>query len=169
MAHKKTRQVHLGPNATLYFEDRLTMQYQVQEMLRAERIFEASGINEELEAYNPLIPDGTNWKATFMLEFPDVEERRVALQRLRGIEQVVWVKVAGFEPVRAIADEDLEREDETKTSSVHFLRFELAPEMVKAVKQGAAIAVGIDHPHYRHNVEPIATAIRDSLANDLSG
>ncbi len=169
MAHKKNRQVPLGPNATLYFEDRLTMQYQVQEMLRAERIFEASGINEELEAYNPLIPDGSNWKATFMLEFPDVEERRVALQRLRGIEHAVWVRVAGFEPVRPIADEDLEREDETKTSSVHFLRFELTPAMVKAVKQGAAIAIGVDHPHYRHSIEPVATAIRDSLANDLSG
>ena len=169
MAHKKNRQVQIGPSATLYFEDRLTMQYQIQEMLRVERIFEAAGINEELEAYNPLIPDGSNWKATFMLEFPDIEERRNALQRLRGIEKCVWVQVADFDRVHAIADEDLEREDATKTSSVHFLRFELTPEMVKAVKQGAAVAMGIDHPQYRHSVERVASAIRDSLANDLGG
>ncbi|MGA7979634.1 MAG: DUF3501 family protein, partial [Chromatiaceae bacterium] len=125
MAHKKTRQVALGPHITLYFEDRLTMQYQVQEMLRAERIFEAAGIQEELDAYNPLIPDGSNWKATFMVEYEDADERREALSRLIGIEDRVWVRVAGFDKVGAIADEDLEREDETKTSSVHFLRFEL--------------------------------------------
>jgi hypothetical protein len=168
MAHKKNRQVRIGPSATLYFEDRLTMQYQVQEMLRVERIFEAAGINEELEAYNPLIPDGSNWKATLMLEFPDAEERRVALQRLRGIENHVWVQVADFDRVRPIADEDLEREDASKTSSVHFLRFELTPEMVKAVKQGAAIAMGIDHPGYRHTVEALSHAVRESLAKDLS-
>jgi hypothetical protein len=168
MAHKKNRQVRIGPSATLYFEDRLTMQYQVQEMLRVERIFEAAGINEELEAYNPLIPDGSNWKATFMLEFPDIEERRVALQRLRGIENHVWVQVADFDRVRPIADEDLEREDACKTSSVHFLRFELTPAMVKAVKQGAAVAMGIDHPEYRHTVEALPNAVRESLANDLS-
>jgi hypothetical protein len=169
MAHKQNRQVSIGPNATLYFEDRMTMQYQVQEMLRIERIFESGGINDELEAYNPLIPDGSNWKATFMVEFPDVEERRVALKRLKGVENKVWARVAGFEPVRPIADEDLEREDEEKTSSVHFLRFELTPDMVRAVKQGAAISMGIDHPAYNHQVDPIPAATRDSLAQDLSG
>jgi hypothetical protein len=169
MAHKQNRQVSIGPNATLYFEDRMTMQYQVQEMLRIERIFEAGGINEELEAYNPLIPDGSNWKATFMVEFPDVEERRVALKRLKGVENKVWARVAGFEPVRPHVDEDLEREDEEKTSAVHFMRFELTPEMVRAVKQGAAISMGIDHPAYNHQVDPIPAATRDSLAQDLSG
>lgn len=169
MAHKQNRQVSIGPNATLYFEDRMTMQYQVQEMLRIERIFETQGINDELAAYNPLIPDGSNWKATFMVEFPDVEERRVALKRLKGVENRVWARVAGFEPVRPIADEDLEREDEEKTSSVHFLRFELAPDMVRAVKQGAAISMGIDHPAYTHQVDPVPAATRDSLAQDLSG
>ena len=168
MAHKQHRQVAIGPNATLYFEDRMTMQYQVQEMLRIERIFEAEGINDELAAYNPLIPDGSNWKATFMVEFPDVEERREALKRLKGVENRVWVRVAGFEPVRPHVDEDLEREDEEKTSAVHFMRFELTPEMVKAVKQGAAIAVGIDHPAYTHRTDPIPSATRDSLARDLS-
>lgn len=168
MAHKQHRQVAIGLNATLYFEDRLTMQYQVQEMLRIERIFEAEGINDELAAYNPLIPDGSNWKATFMVEFPDVDERREALRRLKGVEDRVWVRVAGFEPVRPHADEDLEREDEEKTSSVHFLRFELTPAMVRAVKQGAAVAMGIDHPAYAHTVDPIPAATRDSLARDLS-
>ena len=168
MAHKKSRQVAIGPNATLYFEDRLTMQYQVQEMLRIERIFEAEGVNEELAAYNPLIPDGSNWKATFMVEFPEVEERREALKRLKGIENRVWVRVAGFEPVRPHVDEDLEREDEEKTSAVHFMRFELTPEMVKAVKQGAAIGMGIEHPSYNHALDPIPAAMRDSLAHDLS-
>lgn len=168
MAHKQHRQVAIGPNATLYFEDRLTMQYQVQEMLRIERIFEADGINDELAAYNPLIPDGSNWKATFMVEFPDVDERRESLKRLKGVEDRVWVRVAGFEPVRPHADEDLEREDEEKTSSVHFLRFELTPAMVRAVKQGAAVAMGIDHPAYTHVVDPLPAATRDSLARDLS-
>jgi hypothetical protein len=168
MAHKQHRQVAIGPNATLYFEDRMTMQYQVQEMLRIERIFEAAGINDELAAYNPLIPDGSNWKATFMVEFPEVEERREALKRLKGVENRAWVRVAGFEPVRPHVDEDLEREDEEKTSAVHFMRFELTPEMVKAVKQGAAIAMGIDHPAYTHQTDPILPATRDSLAQDLS-
>jgi hypothetical protein len=168
MAHKKNRHVAIGPHATLYFEDRVTMQYQVQEMLRVERIFEAAGINEELETYNPLIPDGSNWKATFMVEYDDVEERRVALMQLKGIENKMWVKVAGFEPVRPIADEDLEREDETKTSSVHFLRFELTAPMVQAVKQGAAISMGIDHPVYSHTVDPVPSAVRDALAQDLA-
>jgi hypothetical protein len=168
MAHKKTRQVPLGKNATLYFEDRLTMQYQVQEMLRIERIFEASGIQEELDAYNPLIPDGSNWKATFMVEFPDVEERKRELARLVGIEDKVWVQVADFDRVYAVADEDLERETEEKTSSVHFLRFELTPEMAASVKQGASISVGVDHANYAFAAEPVSQAIRDSLANDLA-
>jgi hypothetical protein len=168
MAHKQHRQVAIGPNATLYFEDRMTMQYQVQEMLRIERIFEAGGINDELAAYNPLIPDGSNWKATFMVEFPEEDERREALKRLKGVENRVWVRVAGFEPVRPVADEDLEREDEEKTSSVHFLRFELTPAMVRTVKQGAPIAMGIDHPAYTHQNDPIPLATRDSLARDLS-
>jgi hypothetical protein len=167
MAHKNDRQVSIGAHATLYFEDRLTMQYQVQEMLRAERIFEAEGIQEELDAYNPLIPDGANWKATFMIEYEDVNERRDALSRLRGIEDVVWVKVGDHDKVRAIADEDLEREDETKTSSVHFLRFELSPEMVEAVKQGADVSAGIDHADYTYRTE-LAPAARTSLANDLT-
>jgi hypothetical protein len=167
MAHKRDRQVAVGPNATLSFEDRLTMQYQVQEMLRAERIFEPDGIEEELAAYNPLIPDGTNWKATLMLEFPDVEERRVALAQLKRIESRVWVRIADHEPVYAIADEDLERTTEEKTSSVHFLRFELTPTMIRAAKQGAPIALGIDHDAYRHTLDPVPTNVRNSLAADL--
>jgi hypothetical protein len=167
MEHKKTRQVSVGRHATLYFEDRLTMQYQVQEMLRAERIFEAAGIQEELDAYNPLIPDGTNWKATFMVEYEDVDERHEALARLIGIEDKVWVQVAGFDKVWAIADEDLEREDDAKTSSVHFLRFELSPEMVSAVRGGADFDIGIDHPEY-HQQASVTPAVRDSLAGDLS-
>jgi hypothetical protein len=168
MAHKESRKVPIGPNATLYFEDRLTMQYQVQEMLRIERITDAAGIAQELDVYNPLVPDGSNWKATFMMEYPDVEERRRALARLKGVEDRVWVRVAGLEPVYAIADEDLEREDETKTSSVHFLRFELTPEMRRAVKEGASIAMGIDHEHYRHSVDAVARPVRDALAQDLT-
>jgi hypothetical protein len=167
MAHKKNRKVHVGPNATLYFEDRLTMQYQIQEMLRIERIFEQDAIAEELAAYNPLIPDGSNWKATFMVEYPDVEERRVALSRLIGIEDKVWVQVEGHDRVFAIADEDLEREDETKTSSVHFLRFELTPEMANAVKGGAGLSMGIDHPNYRHAVS-VGEPTRGCLAQDLA-
>ena len=166
MAHKKNRKVHVGANVTLYFEDRLTMQYQVQEMLRIERIFEADGIADELAAYNPLIPDGSNWKATFMVEYPDVEERRQALAKLIGIESKVWVQVQGHDKVFAIADEDLAREDETKTSSVHFLRFELAPEMAAGMKGGADLAVGIDHPSYQFAVT-VDEAARGSLAEDL--
>ncbi|HEX7045636.1 MAG TPA: DUF3501 family protein [Burkholderiales bacterium] len=167
MAHKQNRQLAVGPNATLYFEDRLTMQYQIQEMLRVERIFEPEGIQEELDAYNPLIPDGTNWKATFMLEYPDIEERRRALERLKGIEDRVWVRVAGHEPVHPIADEDLERENEIKTSSVHFLRFELTPAMIRALKGGASLAVGVDHPQYRYTVDPVPEPVRDALVRDL--
>ncbi|HEY9149635.1 MAG: DUF3501 family protein [Gammaproteobacteria bacterium] len=168
MAHKKHRQVHLGDMATLYFEDRLTMQYQIQEMLRVERIFESAGIQEELDAYNPLIPDGSNWKATFMIEVPDEDERRKVLARLIGIEDKVWVRVEGFEPVFAIADEDLERDTVEKTSSVHFLRFELSPEMVTAVKGGAAIAAGIAHEGYTTQLDPLPAGVRDSLAADLA-
>ena len=167
MEHKKSRRVPIGKHAALYFEDALTMQYQVQEMLRAEKMFESAGIQEELDAYNPLIPDGSNWKATFMIEFGDVEQRREALAQLIGIEQKVWVKVGDGEPVWAIADEDLERETEEKTSSVHFLRFELTSEMIKAVKQGAAIGMGIDHDAYRHSVPVLAENVRASLAADL--
>jgi len=167
MAHKKNRVVAVGPNATLHFEDRITMHYQVQEMLRAERIFEADGIQEELDAYNPLIPDGSNWKATFMIEIPDVEERRTALARMRGIEGRVWVRVGELDHVWAIADEDLERESEEKTSSVHFLRFELTPEMVAAAKGGAPIGVGIEHEAYCHAVDTLPDATRASLAADL--
>ena len=168
MAHKEARKVPIGPNATLYFEDRLTMHYQVQEMLRIERIADPEGIAAELAVYNALVPDGGNWKATFMMEYPEADERRQALARLKGVERRVWVRVAGFDPVYAIADEDLEREDETKTSSVHFMRFELTPGMRRAVKAGATIAAGIAHEHYRHSVEAIAPAVRDSLAQDLS-
>lgn len=167
MEHKKNRQVHVGPHATLYFEDRLVMQYQIQEMLRAERIFESEGIQEELDAYNPLIPDGCNWKATFMIEYDDAEERRQALAKMVGIEDVTWVQVADFDRVYAIADEDLERETEEKTSSVHFMRFELTPDMAKVVKQGASVSAGIDHENYRYAVESLPANIRDSLAADL--
>ncbi len=167
MAHKKNRQVSIGEHATLYFEDRLTMQYQIQEMLRIEKIFEAKDIEEELSAYNPLIPDGRNWKATFMLEYTDVEERKVALEQMIGIEDKVWVQVDGHDKVYAIADEDLEREDATKTSSVHFMRFELSDAMAEAVKAGADVAMGIDHDAYPLSVAPIANGVRESLARDL--
>jgi hypothetical protein len=168
LAHKKRRTLQVGPNATLLFEDRLTVQYQVQEMLRIERIFESAGIAEELGAYNPLIPDGSNWKATLLIEYPDAEQRKVALARLKGVEDRCWMQVAGHERVHAIADEDLERENDEKTSAVHFLRFELTPAMVAAVKAGAEIGVGIDHASYRHAVEPVAPVIRDALVADLA-
>jgi len=167
MQHKKNRRVPLGPIAALYFEDRLTMQYQIQEMLRAERIFEAAGIQEELDAYNPLIPDGNNWKATFMIEVPDESERREKLVELRGIENDVWVRIDGFEPVFAVADEDLERENAEKTSSVHFMRFELTPAMVEAARNGAALGVGITHSAYTQQLEPLPENIRVSLLGDL--
>jgi len=168
LEHKMNRRLDLGTNAALYFEDRLTMQYQVQEMLRIERIFEAQGINEELEAYNPLIPDGSNWKATFMVEFPEAEERRAMLTQLVGIEDRVFVQVADFDRVFAIADEDLERADEEKTSAVHFLRFELPAEQVAALKAGAALIAGIDHENYRVEVSPVSDNIRNSLLADLT-
>jgi hypothetical protein len=168
LEHKRNRSLALGPNATWSFEDRLTMQYQVQEMLRVERIFEAEAIQEELDAYNPLIPDGRNWKATFLLEFPDVDERRRRLAQLKGVEDRCWVQVAGCERVWAIADEDLERENEDKTSSVHFLRFELSAQMCERVQAGASLAAGIDHDNYRYEVASVPQNIRDSLAQDLA-
>lgn len=166
--HKRNRNLAVGPNATWSFEDQLTMQYQVQEMLRVERIFEAAAIQEELDSYNPLIPDGSNWKATFLLEFPDADERRERLAQLKGVEDRCWVQVAGHERVWAIADEDLERENEDKTSAVHFLRFELSAQMCAQVKAGAAIAAGIDHENYRQEVAQLPGNVRDSLAADLS-
>jgi hypothetical protein len=167
MAHKKDRKVHIGPSTTLYFEDRETVQYQIQEMLRAERMFEAAGIKEELDAYNPMIPDGANWKATFMIEEPDVERRRELLAGLIGIEDCVWVRVDGHGAVYAIADEDLDRSTEEKTSAVHFLRFELSAPMVRDMKQGASLSVGIDHHDYRHQIEPVADPVRIALSADL--
>jgi len=167
MEHKKNRQLHIGPNVTLYFEDEMTIRYQIQEMLRAERIFEVEGINDELEAYNPLIPDGSNWKATLMIEFEDAVERQLALSKLVNIEDRVWTEVDGFEKVWAIADEDLERDTADKTSAVHFLRFELSSAMVAAVKAGAAISAGVEHENYSHQVIPLPENIRASLAGDL--
>jgi len=167
LAHKKNRQVALGPNATLYFEDGLTIQYQVQEMLRIEKIFEAEGIEDELSAYNPLIPDGSNWKATFMLEYPDIDVRKRELARLIGVEDKVWVQAEGHDKVYAIADEDMERDTEEKTSSVHFMRFELAPEMVSALKGGTALHMGVDHDNLQVDVT-VPDAVRGSLVNDLA-
>jgi len=168
LEHKKNRKVMIGEHCTLYFEDRLTIQYQIQEMLRIEKIFEGEGIAEELSAYNPLIPDGGNWKATFMIEYTDVAERQAALAKMAGIEDKVWMQVVDFDRVFAIADEDMERSEENKTSAVHFMRFELTEAMVSAVKQGAAISTGIEHPAYTSSVEPVLPAVRDSLAADLA-
>ena len=171
MEHKKRRTLHLGAHVTLLFEDELTVRYQVQEMLRIERIFEEEGIQHELDAYNPLVPDGANWKATLMIEYPDPEERRRMLAALKGIERRVWVQVAGGDGaggrVYAIADEDLERETEAKTSSVHFLRFELDPAMRERLRGGAAVRVGVDHPQYAAAVE-LAPEARAALASDLA-
>jgi hypothetical protein len=166
LAHKKQRQAAIGPNVTLSFEDRLTVQYQIQEMLRIERIFESEAIAEELGAYNPLVPDGSNFKATMLIEYPDAEERRVALQELRGVEHTIFVEVAGFDPVIASADEDLERSSDTKTSAVHFLRFELAPAMSVALKSGAGLRLGVRHPKYRHELDA-PESLRTALAADL--
>jgi glycerol-3-phosphate dehydrogenase subunit C len=167
MAHKKNRLVHLGEHVTLIFEDELTMQYQVQEMLRLERMFEPELIQEELDVYNPLIPDGSNWKATMMIEYPDVEERQRRLAELTGIEDRVWVQAAGHDRVYAIADEDLDRTTDEKTSAVHFMRFELTPKMVAALKQGAALNMGVDHPSYQATLDPVPDAVRTSLLRDL--
>jgi hypothetical protein len=168
MAHKKNRRLALGTNAALYFEDRLTMQYQIQEMLRIERIFEASGINEELEVYNALIPDGSNWKATFMIEFPEVDERQEMLEQLVGIENRVYVQIADFDRVFAVADEDMDRADDKKTSAVHFMRFEFSPEQSAALRSGSSLVAGIDHKNCRVEVSPVPDSIRLSLLNDLN-
>jgi hypothetical protein len=165
--HKKRRTVHAGEHVTLIFEDELTVRYQIQEMLRVERIFEEDGIRHELEAYNPLVPDGSNLKATMMIEYPDAAERQRALARLKGIEDRTWVQVAGGERVYAIADEDLERENDEKTSAVHFLRFELDDRMRQALHRGAGLTVGIDHPQYQASVEA-PPPVRDALAADLA-
>ncbi|MGD8322880.1 MAG: DUF3501 family protein [Gammaproteobacteria bacterium] len=164
--HKRNRQVAVGPNATLYFEDRLTIQYQVQEMLRIERIFETEAIEEELAAYNPLIPDGTNLKATFMIEYPDIEERRAALQRLRDIEHAVYMQVDELPRTTAVADEDLERTDAGKTSAVHFLRFEFSAEQIAALHGGVALRAGIDHPAYSYETA-LSDNIRAALVADF--
>jgi hypothetical protein len=165
--HKKQRRLPIGPHAALYFEDQLTMQYQIQEMLRIERIFEPEGIQDELDVYNPLIPDGMNWKATFMMEYNDVEERKAALSRMLGIENHIWVQVEGFDKVRPIANEDLERSTEEKTSSVHFLRFELSEPMIGALKSGTKLSAGVDHPEYDHRVDELPLPVRESLLGDL--
>ena len=168
MAHKKDRSVALGDHVTLVFEDELTIRYQVQEMLRIERIFEQEGIQGELEAYNPLVPDGRNFKATMMIEYPDVNERKHALARLKGIEDRVWVQVEGCEKVHAIADEDLDRSTEEKTSAVHFLRFELTDEMAASLKYGVGLGIGVDHPEYSAEIVAVPSNIRNSLVNDLA-
>jgi len=167
MAHKKDRTVHLGAHVTLIFEDELTIRYQIQEMLRIERTFEEQGIQDELDVYNPLIPDGRNFKATMMIEYADAEERKHALAKLKGIEDRVWIQVEGCARVYAIADEDLERESEEKTSAVHFLRFELDDEMAKALKYGVSLALGIDHPNYQADLGAVAAGVRVSLTRDL--
>ena len=167
LAHKKNRTVQIGPHATLIFEDRTTIQYQVQEMLRIERLFEEEEILDELTVYNPLIPDGRNLKATFMLEYVDVEERRRALGQLLGVEERVWVCADDLDKTWSIADEDLERTTDQKTSAVHFLRFEFALETAEAIKRGSPISVGIDHDAYRYEVTPLPDSIRSALADDL--
>jgi Protein of unknown function (DUF3501) len=168
IAHKKERTVHLGEHVTLIFEDELTMRYQVQEMLRAEKIFEEHGIQEEIDAYNPLIPDGRNFKATMMIEYQDEKERRAALAKMKGIEDQTWIRAEGSARVHAIADEDLERENDEKTSSVHFLRFELTKEMAEALKHGVGLAMGVDHPAYTATLDPVPPEVRASLVNDLA-
>jgi hypothetical protein len=168
IAHKKHRTVHLGEHVTLLFEDELTMRYQVQEMLRAEKIFEEHGIQEEIDAYNPLIPDGRNFKATMMIEYEDEKERRAALAKLKGVEDRTWIRVEGLQRVYAIADEDLERENDEKTSSVHFLRFELTKEMAEALKYGVGLAMGVEHANYEATLDPIPAPIRAALVKDLA-
>lgn len=167
MLHKKNRRVEIGAHVCLYFEDRTTISYQIQEMLRAERIFESNGIQEELDTYNPLIPEGSNWKATMMIQYDDAEERRIALQKLIGIEDAVWVRVGNQNRVSPIADEDLERTTENKTSAVHFLRFELTPDMVDEINKGGVVSMGVSHPEYEHQVQALAAETLASLKNDL--
>ncbi|MFT6624155.1 MAG: hypothetical protein ACJAZI_000214 [Cycloclasticus sp.] len=164
--HKENRIVKIGDNVSLHFEDYQTMLYQVQEMLRAEKIFESAGIMEEINTYNPLIPDGRNWKATMMIQFDEVDDRKDALAKMIGIERATWVQVEGFDKVFPIANEDLERETEEKTSSVHFLRFELTADMANAAKAGAGITAGVDHAVYQQTVK-VADNIRESLVEDL--
>jgi hypothetical protein len=168
IAHKRVRNVQVGPNMTWCFEDYTTIRYQILEMLRAERTFESDGIQGELDAYNPLIPDGSNWKVTLLLEFPDADERRAALEKLIGVEDRCWIRVSEMERVFAIADEDMERANDEKTSAVHFLRFELSPSMVEAMKSGASLSIGVDHENYRHSLGPVPSSIRDSLSLDLA-
>jgi hypothetical protein len=168
LAHKKARKVQLGEHVTLIFEDELTVRYQIQEMLRIERTFEEEGIQDELDAYNPLVPDGSNFKATMLVEFPDSEERRLWLAKLIGVEDRVWIQIEGHPRVYAIADEDLERENEEKTSSVHFLRFELTAEMKRTLQDGAGLAMGIDHPAYSHFQECLPEPVVQSLQEDLA-
>jgi hypothetical protein len=168
LAHKRARTIHLGEHVTLVFEDELTLRYQIQEMLRIEKAFEEDAIQDELDAYNPLVPDGSNFKATMLLEYEDVDERKVALSRLKGIEDRVWVQAEGCAKVFAIADEDLDRENEEKTSAVHFVRFELTPEMVAALKYGVALGVGVDHPQYKAAIPAVGAATRAALVADLT-
>jgi hypothetical protein len=168
MAHKKVRRVALGENMMLIFEDEKTIRYQIQEILRIEKTFEEEGIQDELNAYNPLIPDGRNFKCTMMIEYPDPVVRKVELGKLKGVENRVWVQVEGREKVYAIADEDIERENEEKTSSVHFLRFELDEDMASALKYGVGLAMGIDHPSYKVTVDPVAAETRAALVKDLA-
>ena len=165
--HKAHRRLALGAHLSLAFEDRLTMHYQVQEMLRAERIFELADIQAELDAYNPLIPDGSNWKATLSIEYTDVDERRVGLEQLLGIEDRIWVQVADGPVIFGIADEDLERSTASKTSAVHFLRFELPVESVAALRAGAALAVGVDHPRLEFRIDDVPQTLHESLLADL--
>jgi hypothetical protein len=167
LAHKRDRTVHLGDHVTLLFEDELTIRYQIQEMLRIEKMFEEAGIRQELEAYNPLVPDGNNLKATMLIEYEDAEARRDALAALRGIEDALWMRVDGFPAVRAIADEDLERENATKTSAVHFVRFEFTPAMVSAFKAGGDVSMGVDHPNYHAEIAALPGAVRASLQADF--
>ncbi len=167
LEHKQDRRLAIGPDANLYFENRLTVQHQIQEMLRIEKVFEPAGIDEELSTYNPLIPDGKNWKATFMLEYEDVGERRKKLAELIGVEAKVWMQVAGFDRISPIYNEDMDRSDEAKTASVHFLRFELRDAMIKALKAGAKLTAGIDHPAYPHTTDPVPANIVKSLIQDL--
>ncbi len=167
LAHKKKRAVALGEHVTLVFEDELTIRYQIQEMLRVERIFEEAGIQDELAAYNPLVPDGSNWKATMLIEYTDVEERQRMLAVLKGIEDSVWVRIAGHDRVFALADEDMERANDEKTSAVHFLRFELPAATRAALQRGAALAIGVDHPAYAAAIDSVTDAVRTSLLQDL--
>lgn len=168
LEHKKPRQLMLGEHIHLLFEDEMTIRYQIQEMLRIEKVFDAEGIEDELGAYNPLIPDGSNWKATMLIEYDDVEVRKRELARLIGIEKAIWFQVEGFERVSPICNEDLERDNDEKTSSVHFMRIELTPEMVAAVRGGAKVLAGVDHPNYRIDAFAIPSETRDALAKDLA-